>query len=211
MLKKIKFILVGFLVSFVGTLPLGYLNLIGFEIFKKFGNYHLWSYFFGIVVIEVIVVYLTIIFAKKIQEQKKLLQFIQLFSIAFFLFLAYSFYTISTQKPTSVYLMPFSAFSPFVIGLFLSCINLQQWPYWTAWNLYLSSNNYIDTAKKTVFFYVTGTAIGTLTGMYAFVYGIECVFQKTNGDFQSSITALVPVFFLVLAMFQLYKFFKKKN
>jgi hypothetical protein len=36
-MKAIKNIFIGFLVSFIGSIPLGYLNVIGFEIYSKLG------------------------------------------------------------------------------------------------------------------------------------------------------------------------------
>ena len=36
-MQNIKNIFIGFLVSFIGSIPLGYLNVVGYDVFKKFG------------------------------------------------------------------------------------------------------------------------------------------------------------------------------
>ena len=59
---NIKNILVGFLVSFIGSIPLGYLNVIGFEIYKYQGLTTTIFYLLGVICIEFFVIYCTLIF-----------------------------------------------------------------------------------------------------------------------------------------------------
>ena len=89
---KIKNLFVGFLISFIGSIPLGYLNVVGYQIYTKEGIYPTVHYLFGVVAIEFFVIYFTLIFAKKLMENKQLLQFIDAFSILFMFILAYVFY-----------------------------------------------------------------------------------------------------------------------
>ena len=84
-MKALKNLVVGFGVSFVGSIPLGYLNIIGFEIYSKSGIYSLIPYLAGVVCVEILVIYFTLIFAKKILENKKILKWIEIFSIVFLL------------------------------------------------------------------------------------------------------------------------------
>ena len=68
---KLKNIVVGFLISFVGSIPLGYLNIIGYEIYIKKGLDSTIQYLFGVVIIEAIVIFSTLIFANILTQKKQ--------------------------------------------------------------------------------------------------------------------------------------------
>jgi hypothetical protein len=50
--KGFKKILVGFSVRFIGLNPLGYLNIVGFEIYSAFGVEDLLLYLLGVICVE---------------------------------------------------------------------------------------------------------------------------------------------------------------
>ena len=80
-MQRFKNILVGFLVSFIGSIPLGYLNLAGLEIYSKSGLHNLILFLFGVVFIETFVIYFTLLFAKQLVNNKNLMKFIDFFSV----------------------------------------------------------------------------------------------------------------------------------
>ena len=77
-MKIIKNILVGFLVSFIGSVPLGYLNIIGFEIYSELGINSLVFYLLGVISVEVFVIYFTLIFANRLVSNKKMMKIMEL-------------------------------------------------------------------------------------------------------------------------------------
>jgi len=74
-MQNLKNIVVGFLVSFIGSIPLGYLNVVGFQLFQKSGLQETILYVLGVTIIEFWVIYFTLIFAKQLAENKKLTKF----------------------------------------------------------------------------------------------------------------------------------------
>lgn len=209
-MKIIKNSLVGFVVSFLGSIPLGYLNIIGFEIYDNFGINDLVLYLSGVVAIEAMIVYFTLIFASKLANNKKLVKLIDLFGVFFLLLLAFCFYSQSDQSAsTPHYLAKYISYSPFLLGLFLSSINFLQLPFWTGCNLYLINGNHIFVSGKRMFFYLLGTLIGTFSGMIALVFFLNTVSQNANSFFNYLIPAMIPIFFIFMAVFQADKIFKK--
>jgi hypothetical protein len=71
-MQNIKNIFVGFLVSFIGSIPLGYLNVVGFDIYAQKGMQSTIWYLLGVICIEFIVIFFTLIFAKKLAENIQL-------------------------------------------------------------------------------------------------------------------------------------------
>jgi hypothetical protein len=211
-MKVIKNILVGFLVSFLGSIPLGYLNIIGFQIYTEFGIENLVLYLLGVVFVEAFVIYFTLIFANRLVNNVKLMRVIDVFAIFFLLFLAYSFYSYSNQTAASPnYLKKYVIYSPFLIGLLLSSINFLQLPFWTGWNVYLINGNYIKTTKALKFYYVGGTLAGTFAGMMGFVFFLHTIAQSGAHISKYLFAIIIPLFFIVLACLQGYKVFKKYN
>lgn len=209
-MKALKNIAVGFVISFVGSLPLGYLNIIGVEVFSKFGMNSLVFYLFGVLVVEAVVIYFTVIFANQLAENKKLMKRIDFFAVFFLLMLAYLFYVHSNQTVGDHnYLEGYVRYSPFLIGMVLCGLNFLQIPFWMAWNLYLLNAKYIILAGNLKFHYIFGTLVGTFWGMFGAIVVLDSLSQ-TNFPFSKYIMPIgIPLFFVGLAFYQTFKVYKK--
>ena len=209
-MKVLKNIFVGFLVSFIGSIPLGYLNVIGFDIYSKLGMNSLIVFLLGVISVEMFVIYFTLIFAKQLVNNKKLMKFIDFFAIFFLLIIAYSFYASANQTMEQQgVLEKYAMYSPFLIGVFLSGINFLQVPFWTGWNLYLINGNYISIVNKLKLYYIAGTLIGTFAGMLSLILILNTLDQNTTSFSKFVIPVVIPLFFVVLAFFQMVKVYKK--
>lgn len=209
-MKAFKNIIAGFIVSFVGSLPLGYLNIIGVEVFSQLGMDSLVSYLLGIIVVEAVVIYFTIIFSSQLAENKKLMKSIDFFAVFFLLLLAYLFYANSDQtNENHNYLSDYVQYSPFLIGMVLCGLNFLQIPFWMAWNLYLINAKYITLSKKLKFHYIFGTLVGTFWGMFAAILVMDSLSEKILDYSKWIIPILISLFFIVLAFFQTFKVYKK--
>ena len=209
-MQTIKNIFVGFLVSFIGSIPLGYLNVVGFELYKRFGINHTVFYLLGVILIEFFVIFFTLIFAKKIINKSKFIKIIESFSIVFMFVLAYVFYS-NGNEPKSIELFNeiYLDTTPFVLGVFLSCTNFIQIPFWTSWNLYLLHGKYIEISHSRKYFYVFGTITGTFFGMLVLILSLN--FLTIQADFFSKylMKIIIPLVFVGLGFFQTIKFYNK--
>ncbi|MES2545436.1 MAG: LysE family transporter [Bacteroidota bacterium] len=209
-MKSIKNILVGFLISFIGSIPLGYLNIVGFQIYTKLGMANVIWYLLGVLIIEAVVIYFTLIFANRLANNEKLLKKIELFSIFFMLLLAYIFHSQNSSEDSGQdYLTEYVAYSPFFIGIILSFFNFIQIPFWTGWNLYLVNAKYIDPEKNGKYFYVSGTVLGTFSGMLALILGLDLITQDSESISKLVLSTIIPIIFVVMALYQSYTFYKK--
>ena len=209
-MQKLKNIFVGFLVSFIGSIPLGYLNVVGYEVYQTFGLNETIFYLLGVIIIEFFVIFITLLFANQLIANKKLLKYIEAFSIIFMFLLAYIFYSSATKDvSTQTILEKYVHYSPFVVGLILSVLNFIQIPFWTSWNLYLLNGNYIEIAKSRRYFYVFGTIIGTFSGMLVLILSLDYVTNQTDFLAKYLMKIIIPMVFVGLGIFQAYKFYKK--
>jgi hypothetical protein len=208
-MKLLKNLAVGFAVSFVGSIPLGYLNVIGYRVREELGVLSLVYYLLGVITVEAFVIYLTLVFAEKLTARKKLLKYIELFSIFFMLLLAYIFYTKATgaKEDSDVSILP--AYSPFLIGVVLNCLNFVQLPFWLGWNLYLINAAWISTKASLKYFYVIGTVAGTFFGMFLFVMFLNYVMNKSGSLSEYVLAYIIPLIFIGMAVFQGVRFYQK--
>lgn len=209
-MKALKNIFIGFIISFLGSLPLGYLNIIGVDILSKSGMNALVSYLLGVIVVEAIVIYLTVIFSNQLAENKKLMKAIDFFAVFFFLLIGYLFYANANQTTEGHnYLADYAHYSPFLIGVVLCGFNFLQIPFWMGWNLYLINANAISLAQKFKFYYVFGTLVGTFFGMLAVIILLDSLSQSSLSFSKYIMPIVIPLFFLVLAFIQMFKVYKK--
>ncbi|MES2863083.1 MAG: hypothetical protein V4666_03110 [Bacteroidota bacterium] len=204
-MKILKNIIVGFAVSFIGSIPLGYLNLIGYQIYTTSNINQLNLYLFGVLCVEAIVIYTTLKFSSKISMNPKWKNYISIFSFIFLLGIALLTYN-STSNESNVLdkYNSYLSYSALISGIILSGLNFAQIPFWMSWNLYLTNENYITSSGKKGLFYVFGTIVGTYFGMLAIVFSIQAA---KNEDYISPtfFSKHIWVIFFVLAIFQLFQ------
>lgn len=205
-MQNLKNIFVGFLVSFIGSIPLGYLNVVGFQVFEKSGLQPTIWYLLGVMCVEFLVIYFTLIFAKKLAANEKLTKYIEGFSVLFMFFLAAVFYFGSNSKTN---ISNSFDYAPFVLGIVLSCLNFIQIPFWTGWNLWLLNGKYIEVSKSGKYFYVFGTIIGTFCGMLVLILSLH--YFASNIDFLSKylMQIIIPLVFVGFGILQAIKFYRK--
>jgi len=205
-MQTLKNILVGFLVSFIGSIPLGYLNVIGFEIYNQQSLKPTLLYLFGVVFIEFFVIYFTLTFANVLAVNKKITKYIQAFSVLFMFVLAGVFYFSSN---TNIDFTSSFNYSPFALGIVLSCLNFMQIPFWIGWNVYLLNGKYIEVSKTKNYFYVFGTVMGTFFGMLVLILSLHYFAANVKFVAKYLTQIIIPLVFLTLGIFQAIKFYKK--
>jgi hypothetical protein len=208
-MQNIKNIFVGFLVSFIGSIPLGYLNVVGFDIYAQKGLTSTVFYLLGVVIVEFFVIFFTLIFAKKLAENKKLTKYIEGFSVLFMIVLSAVFYFSANSVASNRTVFSNISQNYFFAGVLLSSLNFIQIPFWTGWNLYLLNGSYIEVSNSRKYFYVFGTVAGTFSGMLLLIFSLN--YFASNVDFLSKYLTkfIIPTVFLGLGIFQGYKFYRK--
>lgn len=202
----LKHIGIGFLVSFIGSLPLGYLNVVGLAVYPS-GLGLLFWYMVGVVSIEAITVFLTLIFAEKLTKRKRLMRFIEGFSVLFMFVLAAIFFFGASGKQEHFEAVKVGTLaSAYVLGVSLSALNFLQLPFWTGWNLYLVNHKYVTPTSGNRGAYVFGTAVGTFCGMLAFILLLA---QLQEQYFSGGVMYLLALGFAVIGAIQAWKYYRK--
>jgi threonine/homoserine/homoserine lactone efflux protein len=170
MLRYIQLFFWGMLISFVGSLPIGTLNVTVTSLFINRGTLQAVEFGLGAISVEVILVRFAIVAVKSFERLKHLYAFFSgLTCIVLFLFAWFSFRAaFETHKFETA--MPFRSQNPFLLGIFLSLLNPLHLPFWLGWTAVLKSKKIFWDAGSARNIYVTGIGLGT---SFAFItYGI---------------------------------------
>ncbi|MBS7786541.1 hypothetical protein KIH23_04455 [Flavobacterium sp. CYK-55] len=206
----LKHLLLGFAISFLGSIPLGYLNVIGFQVYEQAGLQALMAYLFGVVSVEVFILYFTYKSALFLSKQTQIKRFIELFSIVFLLVLAFVFGSSGTSEnhqQFNQYSLGEGSF--YLKGIGLNLINLMQIPFWLGWHLYVNQNYRPNLLGRN--FYFLGALAGTMLGMLTIVL-VLAYFTEQSAELQKYLLSfIVPLFFVLLALYQIFRYRKKYN
>jgi hypothetical protein len=212
LLSKKNPLLLGFTISLMGALPLGYINIISLQVLLEQGNWASLSFISGIIFIQYFVLRAINKMAVWLVNQEKLLRFIDIFTILFLFTIALYFMTnIANDKNTSLSVFKLSQY-PFLLALFLNLLNFIQWPYWSGIYIYLFRTSNLESQKSTNTTFILGALLGTIAGMFLFAHIGEFLIKANQVQISSYINPFFMLLFLFLASAQTIKFvFKKKS
>jgi hypothetical protein len=165
----------GLLTSFLGSLPLGMLNLTAVDIALHRRFRHVVYYAFAVAFIEIFQIAVAIGFGTWFADRPEIEYGLHVFSVPFLMLLGLIFLRHGQQGHTSEVAEQY--FTPFVVGLSLSAVNMLAIPFWL--------------------FYV---ALFHARGW--FLYQFDCAAAFVAGCFLSTFAVLVIYGWLGLAMKQ---------
>jgi hypothetical protein len=208
---KNKSFLLGFLISFMGSLPLGYLNFIGLQVLIEQGNFAIISFILGIIVVEFFVLKIVSFGAKWVVGQKRLLLFIDVFTILFFASISWYFISnISNEKNFSLSQLQFATY-PVILGVLLNGLNAIQWPYWSGVYIYVFRTKKLKTTLKANYIFIIGALTGTGIGMLLFAYAGRYFLVENNIEMSHYLNPIFAILFFILASIQLVKLLINRN
>jgi hypothetical protein len=214
-IQKINFnnraFLLGLVISLLGSLPLGYLNVIGLQILIEQGHVALTSYIIGILVVEFFVLLTVSYMAKWLVQQKKLLLFVDIFTILFFASIAWYFVTKIGSNLDFGLSQLHKAKYPFVLGVILNSFNLIQWPYWSGIYMYVFRTEKLNTTRTSNYLFITGALSGTFLGMLIFIYTGNYILEQSQAPWTTYLNPIFATLFFMLATLQIIKLFFNRN
>jgi hypothetical protein len=203
-MKLLKNILSGLIVSYIGSLPMGYLNLIGMNIFLTSGFTSLVLFISGIMLVEFFIIWGTLAFAGWLAQQDKLVTQLRILTAVFMFALAGWLYFGQPQhnaEPMSSIATSYH-FGLFLLGAGLSMLNFMQFPFWAGWNIYLITNNLVSNKGWLRFVFIVSAVAGTLGGMITFTLSVREISEWFDSDLNMVMKWLLPLIFLLLGLQQ---------
>jgi threonine/homoserine/homoserine lactone efflux protein len=198
------------MISFLGSLPVGTLNVTVASLVINKGIIQAVEFALGAIFVEVVLVRIAIAAVQKLERLKYLYKFFSaLTCIVLFLFAWISFRAAFEMHKFETAL-PFTSQRPFLSGVFLSLINPLHLPFWLGWTAVLKSKKIFWDSKATYNIYVIGIGLGTSIAFftYAILGNLLIDFLKEK---QTILNWIIGIALLGTGLLQLYRSFIKEK
>lgn len=198
------------LVSFIGSLPLGTLNIAAMQISVSDGVTAAMLFSAGSLLVEIIYVRISLVAMDWIRKQEKALKVLEWVTLLIVLALAISsFYAAMHPKVEKNFVLN-SPLPKFVLGLVMCAVNPVQIPFWFGWSTVLFTKKVLLPRNDHYNTYIIGIGIGTFIGNCVFIYGGQLIADKINNN-QHILNWVIGGIFALTAIIQLWKILKHKD
>lgn len=199
----------GLLISFLGALPLGILNITAFDIAATQNVTSALLFALAAIFVELAYVRLTLWGGQKINFGNRMAHYLIPLGIVFLMYLSISSFmnSFSDIKTEGSYLLIPKITSPILLGILLSALNPLQVPFWMTWSKVLENRGVLKSNLRSYGSYMAGIGIGTLIGLLVFIFAGKSIVANYWGYSQISnlILGIVYLGFSIYLLFLLYK------
>lgn len=200
----IRILFWGMLISFLGSLPLGPLNLFTTYISESKGIAAAFEFGAGCIIVELIYVRITLKGMNWLQNRKKLFKFLEWISVIIITGLAIFCFYAAYKNLGFISGMTAVVKYPFLSGLLFSLLEPMKIPFWFVWTTFLFSNKSLLPVSKYYNNFVAGIGLGSLFGFIPFAFAGNFLIT-TIKTHQQNINLVTGIILLITALIQVYR------
>lgn len=200
----------GMVVSFLGSLPLGTLNVAAMQISVQEGIKNAFYFSLGSLLVEMIYVRISMVGINWIRKQKKLFRWMEWITLGIVIALAIGSFIAAMQPNHPKNVMLNNNLNRFFLGAMLSAISPMQIPFWFGWSTILFTKKILQPKNSYYNLYIIGIGLGTLLGNCVFIFGGKFVGQKLNSN-QNILNWVIGGIFALTALILFIKILLHKD
>ncbi|WP_224018901.1 LysE family translocator [Ferruginibacter albus] len=201
----------GLIISFLGTLPLGTLNVAAMQIGLQESIIHALFFSLGCLLIEVLYVRISLVGIDWIRKQKRLMQIMEWATLFIIVALAIgSFVAAAKHGGNAKNVLLQNNMNRFLLGMLMCAINPVQIPFWFGWSTVLFTKGVLQPVKAQYNFYIIGIGIGTFAGNCVFIFGGHWIVSKIANS-EQYLNWVIGGIFTITAILQLVKILRHKD
>lgn len=200
----------GMMVSFLGSLPLGTLNVAAMQISVQESISHALYFSLGSLFTEMIYVRISLVGINWIRQRKVLLRWMEWITLAIVLALAAGSFTAAMHAHHAKNVMLNNNMNRFLLGVLLSAISPMQIPFWFGWSTVLFSKNILKPKNSFYNLYIIGIGIGTFAGNCVFIFGGKYMVEKLDAN-QNMMNWIIGGIFALTALILLIRILLHKD
>jgi threonine/homoserine/homoserine lactone efflux protein len=198
------------LVSFLGTLPLGTLNVAAMQISASDGVSPAIKFALGSLLVEAIYVRISLVAMDWVRKQKGLFKILEWVTLVIVLALAVSSFYAAMHPEVKRNVLLSSTIHRFLLGMMMCAVSPAQIPFWFGWSTVLFTKKILLPKVSFYNMYIFGIALGTFAGNCVFIFGGRLLVDTLNTK-QSLIHWIIGSIFAVTALIQIWKIAKNKD
>ena len=196
---------IGFLVSFLGQLPLGNMSFTSTQICIQEGFAKAWQFAIGVAIVEMI--YLRFALTGMDWVVSHRIWFIALgwlTVVMFFVLGILAFVTARKQEGEKKALVLNNKMHRFVLGLMMSALNPLQIPFWFLWTSTFIQAKMLPVETIAFNEFTIGAGTGTIAGLAVYIHGGNWLVSKMKTSNQT-LNKVMGIVFFITAVIQLYR------
>lgn len=209
--KPLQVFFWGMLISFLGCLPLGTLNVTAMQISLQESVKNALLFSLGCLLVEMFYVRLSLMGIEWIQKQVKLMRIMEWLTLAIMVALAVgSFMAALKDGHNQKNEVLNNNLHRFLLGMLMSSVSPAQIPFWFGWSSVLFQKGVLQPVLKQYNFYIVGIGLGTLLGNAVFIFGGQLIAKNISGS-QAYINWCIGGVFALTALIQTVKMILHKD
>ncbi|MGJ7033809.1 LysE family translocator [Niabella hirudinis] len=206
----VRIFFTGMLVSFLGSLPLGTLNIAAMQIAISQSVKNALLFSLGSLTAEVVYVRLSLVAMDWVRKQEKILRLLEWLTLVIIAALAVASLYAAMHPSQGNNVILNNSLPSYLLGLTMSAVNPVQIPFWFGWSTVLFTKNVLKPKVSYYNFYIVGIGLGTLMGNCVFIFGGRLIANKIQNN-QSLMNYIIGGVFVVTALIQCWRMFIKKK
>ena len=209
-MKMLRIFATGLVISFLGTLPLGTLNIAATQISITDGIAPAMYFVLGALLVEVIYVRVSLVAMKWVMSHKNLFRWLEWISIVIILALAISSFVAASDPVVKKNVLLSGGIHRFWLGVLMSALNPVQIPFWFGWSTVLFTKKVLEQKNSQYNIYIAGIGSGTFVGNLVFILGGRFIVDTLNAN-QKVLHWIIGGIFLITAIILTIKVLRKKD
>ncbi len=209
--KFLRIFFWGLIISFLGSLPLGTLNVAAMQIGIQETIKDAIYFSLGSLLVEMIYVRISLIGVDWIRKQRKLMKVMEWITLIIILALAVgSFVAAAKGSGNAKNILLQNNTHRFLLGMFMCAINPVQIPFWFGWSTVLFTKKILQPVNSQYNMYIIGIGLGTLAGNCVFIFGGKWLVQRIANS-QQYLNWIIGGIFALTAVIQAVKMMMHKD
>lgn len=211
MIKLVRIFLWGAMISFLGSLPLGSLNVAAMQLGLQESVESALLFSLGSLLVEMIYVRISLIGIDWIRKQEKLMKAMEWVTLGIVVALAIGSY-IAAMKGGGNAKNPVldNDVNRFLLGALGCAINPVVVIFWFGWSTVLFTKKILKPINSHYNSYILGIGLGAFAGNCVFIFGGKFLYAHIS-DAQDYMHWVIAGIFTITALVQLYKIFRHKE
>lgn len=198
-------IFMGFMVSFLGQLPLGNMSFTATQICIQEGFTRAWQYAIGVAIVEMIYLRLALTGMDWVVQHTLIFKWLGWLTVLLFLGLGIlAFAAAKKQQQEKKALLLNNNLHRFVLGLTMSALNPAQIPFWFLWTSTLIQAKLVSVNALSFNAFTIGAGTGTLMGLAVYIHGGNWLVNRLKTSNQT-LNKAMGIIFMITALIQLYR------
>lgn len=209
--KLIRIFFWGMIISFLGSLPLGTLNIAAMQIGIQESIKDAIYFSIGSLLVEMVYVRISLVGIDWVRKQERIMKVMEWITFGIIAALAVgSFIAATKHGGNAKNVLLNNNMHRLLLGMFLCAINPVQIPFWFGWSAVLFDKKILEPKKQQYNSYIIGIGLGTLMGNCVFIFGGKWIVQRIANS-EQYLNWVIGGIFTATALMQLWKILRHKD